>query len=201
MLLSFLCSSRDRTGLFDKIGFTSHQTQQYQGNKHRAQYNTRYPGIQGGISPEACRPCLILAPLLCPLDWRYLSPSQAENVLATPTLQVSTQAGWRKVLLLCMCSIPAILGTHLFLRWLVLEITALRGEPGLPQGLCRTSALPPNQNKIQWPWYSRRNIHHPLASSSASFWPSSALLQWYGEGFHWIFDHSHFSHLLQVHNP
>lgn len=64
--------------------------------------------------PEACRPCLILAPLCVPTVGAISAPSQAENVPISDSSSFYS-GSQRKVLLLCMCSISAsCLGTHLF---------------------------------------------------------------------------------------
>lgn len=123
MLLPFLCSSRDRTGLWqDWFHLRLSSIKKEVNTGHNITQDTLV--FKGEFLPEACRPCLILALLLCPYGGRYLSPSQAENVPISLDSSSLYSGSQRKVLLLCMCSISASCqGTHFFLRWLVLEIT------------------------------------------------------------------------------
>ena len=117
---------------------------------------------------EAYRSCLILAPLLCPHVGRYLSPSQAESVpisLDSSSLYSGSQI---KFLLLCMCSISASCqGTHLFLRWLVLEMTTPFIGGQVFSGPWSHRLQHCHQTKIR---YSDLDLHKEYTSP---LWPAS----------------------------
>lgn len=168
MLLLSLLQQR-QNWLFDKIGFTLRLSSIKKESKtgHNITQDTLVFKVE--FLPEACRPLgphpsgSSSVPTVC-----ISSPSQAECTHFPWLFKFLLRQPEGKVLLLCMCSISSCLGTHLFLRWLVLEITTPFRGARSSQGYGLIDFSTATKTKIR---YSDLDIQKeytsPLASSSA----------------------------------